>query len=86
MNVLLFTGLYRSMTGAQFSTPYIPDRAWKGEGLCVFVNNTWCLNAAKIDGQSSPNVFFYCQPFFLPKEFTSVFIFAVPDANPRNTL
>lgn len=62
------------MTGAQFSTPYIPDRAWKGEGLCVFINNTWCLNAAKIDGQSSPNVFSIVNHFFCQKN-SPVFLF-----------
>ena len=64
----------------------------RGGGLCVYINDAWCSNAVKVDGQCLPDVEFLmlrCRPYYLPREFTSVFVVAVyilPDANSKNAL
>ncbi|ONI45398.1 hypothetical protein AN641_04275 [Candidatus Epulonipiscioides gigas] len=64
----------------------------RGGGLCVYINDAWCTGAVRVDGKCSPDVEFLllrCRPYYLPREFTSVFVAAVyipPDANSKNAL
>ncbi len=58
----------------------------------MYINDAWCTGAVRVDGKCSPDVEFLllrCQPYYLPREFTSVFVAAVyipPDANSKNAL
>lgn len=64
----------------------------KGGGVCVFVNNSWCGDIRTADKYCSPDVEFLllrCRPYYLPREFTAVFLAAVyipPRANPTVAL
>ncbi len=59
----------------------------KGGGVCVFINNSWCGDIQTVYKHCSPDVEFLllkCHPYYLPREFTAVFIAAVyipPRAN-----
>ncbi len=62
----------------------------RGGRLYVYINDAWCSNVVKVDGQCFPDVKFWmvrCRPYYLPREFTSVFVAAVyvpPDTNSKN--
>ncbi len=69
------------------------DSSWtRGYGLCVYINDAWRSNVVRVDGQCLPDVSFFmlrCWPYYLPREFTSVFVVAVyipPDTNSKNAL
>ncbi len=59
----------------------------RGGGLCVYINDAWCSNIVKADGQCFPDWKFLtlrCRPYYLPREFTGVFVnvvYILPDAN-----
>uniref|UniRef100_A0A1A8ATP4 Reverse transcriptase domain-containing protein n=1 Tax=Nothobranchius furzeri TaxID=105023 RepID=A0A1A8ATP4_NOTFU len=64
----------------------------RGGGLCVYVNEKWCKNALLASRYCSLLVEFVtvrCRPFYLPREFTTVFIIGVyipPGANTKEAL
>ena len=64
----------------------------RGGGLCVYVNSEWCCSSRIIDSHCSPDLealAVSCRPFYLPREFTVITIFAVyipPDANVSTAL
>ena len=59
----------------------------KGGGVCVFINNSWCGDVRTVHKHCSPDVEFLllrCRPYYLPREFTAVFLAAIyipPRAN-----
>lgn len=61
----------------------------RGGGLCIYINNAWCINSATTESHCSPNVEFLmvkCRPYYLPRELTSIILTAVyipPDANAK---
>ena len=63
-----------------------------GGGLCVFVHNSWCTDTTIVTKHCCPDIEFMvlkCRPFFLPREYTVVYICAVyiaPDANSKLAL
>uniref|UniRef100_A0A1A8GH13 Reverse transcriptase domain-containing protein n=1 Tax=Nothobranchius korthausae TaxID=1143690 RepID=A0A1A8GH13_9TELE len=67
---------------------------WKarGGGLCIYINEKWCKNSVLASSYCSPMVEFVtvrCRPFYLPREFTTVFIIGVyipPSANAKEAL
>lgn len=64
----------------------------RGGGVCIYINNNWCTNAAVITSHCSENIEFLtlnCRPFYLPREFNTVNITAVylpPSANTKEAL
>ncbi len=57
----------------------------------MYINDVWCTGAVRVDGKCSPDVEFLLLrwPYYLPREFISVFVAAVyipPDANSKNAL
>ncbi|KAI4905306.1 hypothetical protein NFI96_022731, partial [Prochilodus magdalenae] len=58
-----------------------------GGGVCVYVNNSWCMDVRTVYKHCSQDLEFLllrCRPFYLPREFTCVFLAAVyihPRAN-----
>ncbi|KAK7877732.1 hypothetical protein WMY93_030546 [Mugilogobius chulae] len=63
-----------------------------GGGLCIYINNFWCTNVTIVEKLCSPEVelmLLKCRPFYLPREFSAVYICAVyipPDANAKLAL
>ncbi len=63
-----------------------------GGGLCVFVNDSWCINSTMIDKFCSPDLEYLmlrCRPFYLPREYTVVIVMAIyipPQANVKMAL
>ncbi|KAK3561861.1 hypothetical protein QTP86_017474, partial [Hemibagrus guttatus] len=63
-----------------------------GGGLCVYINAEWCKNSVLVSSFCSSLVEFVtvrCRPFYLPREFTTVFIVGVyipPSANAKEAL
>lgn len=63
------------------------SRRSKGGGLCIYSNNSWSTDATVTERHCSQDLEFVtlrCRPFYLPLEFTVVFITAVyipPSAN-----
>ena len=61
----------------------------RGGGLCIYINNAWCMNSTTTESHCSPNAEFLmvkCRPYYLPRELTSIILTAVyipPDANAR---
>ncbi len=61
-------------------------------GLCVYINKEWCNNSVAVTKHCSSLVDFMvvkCQPFYLLRVFTTIFIVAVyitPCANTKDTL
>ncbi|KAI3375874.1 hypothetical protein L3Q82_003761 [Scortum barcoo] len=59
----------------------------KGGGVCIFVNNAWCGDVQIVHKCCTPDVellLLKCRPFYLPREFSVVFLAAVyinPHAN-----
>ena len=52
----------------------------RGGGLCIYINNNWCINAKFVSSHCSPDIELLnvnCRPFYLPREFTLVSITAV---------
>jgi hypothetical protein len=52
----------------------------RGDGLCIFVNNSWCTKYKEVSRFCSPEVEYLmisCRPRYLPREFTSIFFVAV---------
>ncbi|KAK1803589.1 hypothetical protein P4O66_021005 [Electrophorus voltai] len=79
---------------AKFFSVHRKDRTadsgkWRGGGVCVMVNNSWCnsANVVTLTHSCSPNLELLALklcPFYLPREFTSVIINTVyipPQAN-----
>ncbi|KAK3508958.1 hypothetical protein QTP70_015369, partial [Hemibagrus guttatus] len=64
----------------------------RGGGLCVYINTEWCKNSVLVYSYCSSLVVFVtvrCRPFYLPQEFTTVFISGVyipPSANAKEAL
>ncbi|XP_063344797.1 interferon-induced very large GTPase 1-like [Pelmatolapia mariae] len=64
----------------------------RGGGLCVYINTKWCKNSVLVSSYCSSLVEFVtvrCRPFYLPREFTTVFIIGVyipPGANAEEAL
>lgn len=51
-----------------------------GGGLCIYTNNSWCTNTIVVERCCCPDVEFMllkCRPFYLPREFSVVYICAV---------
>ena len=49
-------------------------------GVCVYVNNRWCSDVQVVERHCSASVELLvvkCRPFYLPREFSAVFILAV---------
>ncbi len=63
-----------------------------GGGLCVFVNDSRCINSTMIDKFCSLDLEYLmlrCRPFYLPREYTVVIVMAVyipPQANVKMAL
>ena len=52
----------------------------RGGGLCIFVNNSCCTIFKEVSRFCSPGVEYLmisCRPYYLPREFSSVFVVAV---------
>ena len=52
----------------------------KGGGVCVYINNRWCSEVQVVDKHCSVDIealMVKCRPFYLPREFSAVFILAV---------
>ena len=52
----------------------------RGGGLCIFVNNSWCMISKEVSSYCSPEIeclMISCKPQYLPREFSSVFFVAV---------
>nr|XP_055074620.1 uncharacterized protein LOC129454148 [Misgurnus anguillicaudatus] len=64
----------------------------RGGGLCVYINNDWCVNSSVVATHCSPQLEFLmvkCRPFYLPREFTAVMVVGVyipPSANANEAL
>ncbi|XP_036378778.1 uncharacterized protein LOC118773792 [Megalops cyprinoides] len=64
-----------------------PSGKVKGGGVCVYINNLWCGDVQTIHKHCSPHVemlLLKCRPYYLPREFSAVFLAAVyipPRAN-----
>ncbi|KAK3554585.1 hypothetical protein QTP70_025537 [Hemibagrus guttatus] len=61
-------------------------------GLCVYINAEWCKNSVLVYSYCSSLVEFVtvrCRPFYLPRQFTTLFIVGVyipPSANAKEAL
>ncbi len=59
----------------------------RGGGLCVYVNEGWCTNCRLVKSYCSMAIELMtvkCRPYYLPREFTAVFItivYIAPGAN-----
>ena len=88
-NILCFTELWLNddtnnihLTGY---TLYRQDRTaasgkTRGDGLCIFVNNSWCTISKEVSRFYSPEVEYLminCRPHSLPRELSSIFFKAV---------
>lgn len=52
----------------------------RGGGVCAYIHNSWCTDTIAIERHCCPDLEFLmlkCRPFYLPREFSSVFITAV---------
>lgn len=52
----------------------------RGGGVCVYINDSWCRNFAIRDSICNPDLELLCitlRPYYLPREFTNIFICAV---------
>ncbi|KAK3557674.1 hypothetical protein QTP70_033516, partial [Hemibagrus guttatus] len=52
----------------------------RGGGVCVYIHTEWCKNFVLVSSYCSSLVEFVtvrCRPFYLPREFTTAFIFGV---------
>ncbi|CAG5867200.1 unnamed protein product, partial [Menidia menidia] len=62
-----------------------------GGGLSIYIANSWCTNNTVVDKLCSPDaelLLLKCRPFYLPREYSAVYICAVyiaPDANAKYT-
>ncbi len=48
--------------------------------MCVYIHNSWCNDTAVIERHCCPDLEFLtlkCRQFYLPREFSTVFITAV---------
>lgn len=63
-----------------------------GGGLYIYINKSWCTNVTVMKKLCSPDaemLLLKCRPFYLPREFSVVYICAVyvpPDANAKTAL
>lgn len=63
-----------------------------GGGLCIYINDSWCTNTTVVEQLCCPDVEFLllkCRPFYIPCEFSVVYIYAIyipPDANTKLAL
>lgn len=64
----------------------------RGGGVCVYVNNRWCVDVRVFGKYCSVDIKFLmvkCRPIYLPREFSTVFLLAVfilPEADHMTTL
>ncbi|KAI5101429.1 gastrula zinc finger protein XlCGF28.1-like [Silurus meridionalis] len=64
----------------------------RGGGVCVYINTEWCKSSVLVSCYCSSLVEFVtvrCRPFYLPREFTTVYIVGVyipPSANAKEAL
>ncbi|KAK0135720.1 hypothetical protein N1851_028397 [Merluccius polli] len=52
----------------------------KGGGVCVYINNRWCSDVQVVEKHCSVDIevlMVKCRPFYLPREFSAVFILVV---------
>jgi hypothetical protein len=52
----------------------------RGGGLCIFLNNSWCMISKEVSSYCLPEVEYHmicCRPQYLPREFSSVLFIAV---------
>ena len=52
----------------------------KGGGVCVYINNRWCSDVQLVEKHCSADIkvlMVKCRPFYLPREFSAVFLLAV---------
>ena len=59
--------------------------------MCIFINNNWCTNVV-VTNYCSEDIEFLtlkCRPFYMPREFTAIYITAVyirPSANTKDAM
>ncbi|XP_054631629.1 uncharacterized protein LOC129181035 [Dunckerocampus dactyliophorus] len=64
----------------------------RGGGVCVYVNKRWCTDVQTMEKHCSQDIellMVKCRPFYLPREFSAVYLTAVyipPQANTANAL
>lgn len=64
----------------------------RGGGVCAYIHNSWCTDTIVIERHCCLDLEFLmlkCWPFYLPREFSSVFITAVfvhPRANAKTAM
>ncbi|KAK3533855.1 hypothetical protein QTP70_032967 [Hemibagrus guttatus] len=64
----------------------------RGGGVCVYINTEWCRNSVLVSSSCSLLMEFVtvrCRPFYLPREFTTAFLFRMyipPSANAKEVL
>eukprot|EP00061_Rhincodon_typus_P018864 g48222.t1 len=64
----------------------------KGSGVCFLIKNSWCSDIVTLASHCSPDLEYLtvrCQPYYRPREFTSVILTAVyiqPRADVKNAL
>ncbi|XP_054643226.1 uncharacterized protein LOC129187667 [Dunckerocampus dactyliophorus] len=64
----------------------------RGGGVCVYVNKRWCTDVQTMEKHCSQDIellMVKCRPFYLPREFSAVYLTAVyipPRANTANAL
>ena len=88
-NILCFTELWlnNDINNIQLAgyTLYRQDRTaasgkTRGDGLCIFVNNSWCTISKEVSRFCSPEVEYLimisCRRHYLPRRFSSVFFVA----------
>ncbi|XP_045573048.1 transcription initiation factor TFIID subunit 9 isoform X2 [Salmo salar] len=88
-NILCFTESWLNDVNINIQlagyTMYRQDRTagsgkTSGDGLCIFVNNSWCTISKEVSSYCSPEVEYImisCRPHYLPREFSSVFFVAL---------
>ena len=67
-----FTLFHQDRTAASGKT--------RNGGLCIFVNNSWCMKSNEISRFYSPELEYLiiiCRPHYLPRAFSSIFFGAV---------
>ena len=64
----------------------------RGGGVCILINNQWCVDAQKTLSGCSPDLehlMVKCRPFYLPREFSAVVLVAVyvpPQADTKRAM
>lgn len=56
-----------------------PERKEEG-GICIYINESWCRNFVVRESICNPDLELLCinlPPYYLPREFTNIFVCAV---------